>query len=142
MSRKSRLWGIQDIERALDRLGKVAEPQPLTVAALAGGQVIADEAKRLVPVLSGNLRDSIVVSASSTLNFSRVAVSSNVVTVYVGPRQGAGSPDGFYGHMVEWGTIDTAAHPFMTPAYENKKAEALQVMAGAVRSDIVRAARG
>lgn len=125
------------MNRRFDKLREVAAPTPMTKAAMAGGQVIADEAKRLVRVQYGTLRDSIIVSARGGLDASAVSAGGGEIKVSIGPRAG----DGFTGHFLEWGTIDTAAYPFMTPAYENKKGEALAVMAGAIASDVVRAAR-
>jgi HK97 gp10 family phage protein len=38
--------------------------------------------------------------------------------LFVGPRLG-GKNDGYYAHMVEYGTKNTPAQPFMRPAYDS-----------------------
>lgn len=131
------------MQRTFDRLIAAAGPAERLAAAMAGAEVVADEARRLVPLLSGNLRDSIIVSARAiggSAGSATVALGGGVTTVFVGPSSG-GSADGFYGHMIEFGTFTAAAHPFMTPAIENKRGEAQRVMLDHLWSGIVRAAR-
>lgn len=69
---------------------------------------IVAEAKARVPRDSGDLMESIHVEKLEE-------------AVY---RVIAGDSDAFYGHMVEFGTVNTSSRPFLMPAYE------------AIRSDI------
>jgi len=99
--------------------------------------VIAAEARRLAPVDSGTLRDSIGVAATAA-NGGGLAIGRGGVAVYVGPR----GADAFYAHMVEFGTVDMAAHPFMRPAFDNVGREASRVIAETLGREIERAAKG
>jgi HK97 gp10 family phage protein len=55
--------------------------------------------------------------------------------LYVGPKAKGGSAKkntqrsgGFYGGMVEYGTAHSAPHPFMRPAYEQKKTQGADIL--------------
>ena len=69
---------------------------------------IAKDAQARVPVASGRLRDSVHVE-----DVEGVAGQYEVV---------AGDDDVFYGHLVEYGTTNTPARPFLIPAGEGKRA--------------------
>lgn len=131
------------MHRTFDRLIVAAGPAERLAAAFAGAEIVADEARRLVPVLSGNLRDSIIVSArpiGGSAGAATVALGGGITVVFVGPSTSE-SADGFYGHMIEFGTFKAAAHPFMTPAIENKRGAAQRVMFDRLWRGIVHAAR-
>lgn len=118
-----RVQGLGEIERKLKALvAQVTKPAVLEEALVAGGEVIAEEARRLVPVRTGTLRDSIVV-ASGDLDASAVTLKHGLAKVQIGPDE-----RGFYGHLVEFGTYRSAAKPFMRPAFDAKKAEAMEIV--------------
>ena len=138
-----RLDGFKDLENTFRRIMKSPTPAATTRALRKGAEVIADEARRLVPVSTGNLRDSIIVSERPLGGAFKMdnAVSSGRTNVYVGPRGGGGSPEGFYGHMVEFGTVHMAAQPFMRPAIDNTRGEVERVIARELWSVISDAAK-
>lgn len=115
-----RFDGMGEMDRRLARMAKVATPEVQERALLAGAHEFVIEAKALVPVLTGNLRESIVASTTAGgMNSAAGKSGGGGVVVYVGPAQGSDAPhDGFYGHMVELGTSDTAAQPFISPAFD------------------------
>lgn len=123
-----RVEGMDDIIAKVRRLINTTRPAVVTAALEAGGEVIAEEARRLVPVRTGNLRESIGV-ATGGLNYSALSLSKAGISVEIGPRQGRDEPhDGFYGHMVEFGTFKMAPQPFMRPAFDTTVDEAMQVV--------------
>jgi HK97 gp10 family phage protein len=125
--------GFAALDRQLAKMEKGFGGNAMRDALFRAGTVIAEEAKRLVPVRTGNLRDSIIVSFDPG-NFARVDGTAIGMSVYVGPAQGKSAPhDGFYGHMVEFGTVHSAAHPFMRPALASKGREA----EGIIRSELL-----
>ena len=85
-------------------------------AILAGAEVIRGEMEARAPVLTGNLKDNIVVS--------EVKGQGNNQSVDVGPSK----KDGWYGRLVEFGTVHAKAQPFAEPAFISKRKEALAVM--------------
>lgn len=76
----------------------------LDAAAVAAAELIEQAAKERVPVDTGRLRDAIHVEHED----DGVAVI-------------AGNNEVFYGHIVEHGSVHSAAHPFMIPALEQSR---------------------
>lgn len=74
-----------------------------------GAEMVADRARSRVHVDSGDLRDAIHVESEPEDEFD---LSYYVV---------AGSREAYYGHMEEFGTSDTPAHPFLVPALEEMR---------------------
>lgn len=113
--------GFDRLDRQLARLAKPSVAQKREALRL-GAEIIADEMRRLAPVRSGRLRDSITVKVIGMAAAER-QVDVRGTTVLIGPRQG-GKNDPFYAFMVEFGTVNVAAHPFARPAWDAKNAEA------------------
>lgn len=84
-----------------------------------GAKELVAAMKRMVPVDSGDLRDSIGWTWGSAPKGSRVLAESASdsrglkITVY------AGNNEAFYARWVEFGTSKSAAHPFFFPAYRS-----------------------
>lgn len=134
--------GFAELDARLAKLPTAMRPEIVTPALMAGGEVIAEEARVLVPVRSGNLRDSITVG-TEPLNSAAGGLTALGETVNVGPAQGKDAEhDGFYGHMIEFGTKHAAAEPFMRPAFDSKKDEAFEVIADRICAEIDRIAKG
>ncbi len=76
----------------------------------------------------GNLRRSIGNITSKSRQYP---------SILVGPRAGAKKKnDGFYGHFVEFGTVNQPAQPFMKPAYESTGQGASRTLADKVAKKI------
>jgi len=101
----------------------------------AGAKVLLDEAKSNVPVRTGNLRDSLTV-------IPRRSLDKNIIRYSLTPLKNKTRTkrfkvngkkwsitgqvaDGFYAHMVEFGTKNMAAQPFIRPV-EIKASEAYE----------------
>ena len=88
-------------------------------ATIAGGEMVAEDAKRRVPVVTGDLRDAIPVE--TTPEGAAVIAGDNKV---------------FWGNFVEHGTATGAApHPFLIPALEDNRQSIEQVVADAIRRE-------
>ena len=141
MRLKARLRGAREQERRLARLERIASEPVQERALFAGAEIIAEDARARVHRRSGGLAVSIKVSreqahygpsaSSGTVGLAGGGLSHGGVTVYIGPA----APDGFYGHMEEFGTIDTPAHPFMRPAIDAKRGAAFRAMANVIRAE-------
>ena len=86
---------------------------------------VRDEAKRIVPVKTGHLRDSI--KARNTRGKLESAVycdypDNGKVRKSSTEKQTAGARD-YYAFAVEYGTKRTQAQPFLKPAVKNKRQE-------------------
>jgi HK97 gp10 family phage protein len=113
--------GFDALDRKLAQLERGFDRKKVVGVLRRGANVIAREERALVPVRSGDLRRSITVTTSPgfTLPDAR-----NEITIFVGPKRGAGS----IAHLVEWGTIRTAAHPFIQPAIDKRGEEAIGIV--------------
>ena len=103
----------------------------LTRALGVGGLIVQREAQQIVPVDTGNLRDSIQVSESSD-DGSRVSVDVYTDVPYAGyveygtGQRGAASPGAGEGpYNPNWPGM--AAQPYMRPALDTSRPEILQV---------------
>jgi len=106
------IFGMEDVLRKLRKLPEQIQNNVVVGAVRAGTKPIINEAKRLVPIDTGDLEKSIGANRRKT-------DEKTVVMFTVSPRRG-GKYDGFHGHLVEFGTKNMAAQPFMRPAYEKE----------------------
>lgn len=89
---------------------------------------MADKAASLAPEESGRLSFSVTVSEKPTRraawkNGVFKSQRSTSIVIAMGPGAGFGTLE--YATFVEFGTIDTAADPFMRPAWDSEAQRAL-----------------
>ena len=121
------LKGAKELETTLNDMGPKVAGNLGTKAVRAGAKPIVQEAKRLVPVVTGQLKRSIIaVSVKSA--------SDGVRAVLIGFRP----PASRRAHFVEYGTSKSPAHPFMRPAMDARAADALRAMQEALATGILR----
>jgi HK97 gp10 family phage protein len=119
MDRKSRtsyVEGADALDAALKRIGDRATGILLREAVQKGADIIADEAKRLAPKDTGALAAGIHAEITTSKQGQAVAdVSFN-------KKQ-------WYGGLVEKGTKNIPAHPYIRPAFDTKADEAEEAVA-------------
>lgn len=139
--------GLAELQKALAELPKKLSTNIMRGALSAGANVIADEARRFVPVDTGQLKESIRVSSRLVRGHPIVTVKAGGrYKVYKGGKAQKGKPyrtvsnsgairyhAPYYAHFVEFGTVKMGARPFMRPAFDAKKAEAVEVIADYIR---------
>lgn len=132
--------GLRELRRAMLTLPQKMDQRILNSGLLAGGRLIVADAKQRVAVRTGELRRNI--RARSTKPFQGMTA-----TVIVGVRKltkkqiaalkkkrnrkGSSLPnpsDPFYWRFLEFGTSKMRARPFLRPAFESKKGQALEVI--------------
>ena len=157
--------GFAALDKALGNLPKATARNVLKRTLNKAAEPIADEARRLAPVRTGNLRNSIAVSskiknktgnaeyasamraglgkaaAASALRQARREAkgTGSFAEVFVGPARGRGVIG--YAHIVEFGSNDTAPQPYMRPAWDSRQRQALEIIKGELRQQILLAAR-
>ena len=153
--------GFRELERALAELPKATGRNVLRRTLTKAAQPIAEKARELVPVDQGDLKQSISVSARiknkvgnaefaaamraglgkaaavRAMRDARRADGGSFAEMFVGPAV----PQGFYGHLVEFGTRRTTAQPFMRPAWDAEQRAALDIIKAELGNEIILAAR-
>lgn len=132
MARKSTfgISGAKEMEKLLTELGPEVARRVGQTAVRAGAMVIVEEAKRLVPVRTGELRASITAVSVKTNEEKQVTAEIGFL-----------KPTSRRAHLTEFGTATQAAHPFMRPAMDAKAGEALEEMGKVLGRGIDREAK-
>ncbi|WP_242217268.1 HK97-gp10 family putative phage morphogenesis protein [Shinella zoogloeoides] len=123
------------LQRRLAAIPKAAK-QAVAPALTRAGVDLAMSMRFLAPVDSGDLRDSITVTAPgeqtppySQPGGSRVAGELEVIVT-------AGNEDVRYPHLVEYGAANAPAQPFFWPAFRLKRKVLAQRVKRAVRKAV------
>lgn len=107
---------IEKFQKRLDEMGRkgaILENKAL----LAGAEVINKEIVKNAPERTGH--------AKKFLKISKVSKEKGIKVVKVGISKGDNS-EAFYLKFHEYGTSKMVARPFMRPAFERKRKEALE----------------
>lgn len=141
-----RIEGLSQLATALKNLPIRIQNNGLRAAVFAGAAVIRDEAKKNAPVKTGTLKRAVIVARDRQRTTG--PTQAMIVTVRKGKRyRRVGktgknlSQDAYYAPWVEYGTAKNAANPFLRPAWEAKKKDALDAMKGRLEKAITDAAR-
>lgn len=122
---------FRDVKKALEKLPGVVQEKVVVGATRVATKVIADEAKRNVPVDTGLLKKSIGVAKAKKRDTkdghvkffvvpkSKILFSKKVNLADGGTGKVKVKTHAYYAHMVEFGTKNMAARPFLRPAFEH-----------------------
>lgn len=123
--------GFAEFESKLRSLALVSQRILLERAAKAGAILIRDRAADLAPTgETGRLQDSMIVVTRRSEN------TKDAVVTRIGPAKG-----GFYGLFQEIGTAHHTPQPFLLPAYEETKDDALDAASDKLREAVLKAAK-
>ena len=118
------LQGVEEFLAALKAKGDLLESKQEKII-MAGAKILKSEIEARAPVLTGNLKQHIVIT--------ELKKGSDGAFVYVGPSDPG---KGFYGRMIEFGTVKMRARPFVEPSYLSKKSAMLVAMAAEAKKVI------
>ena len=132
--------GFKELEQALVELVNTAGVSTATGKNLArrvltrAAEPVESAAAGAAPVASGQLRTSITVGTQLSPRQRKSSPKASAVEVYVGagPLPQA--------HMQEFGTAHNAPQPFMRPAWDSNKGQALETIKSGLWSEIKRVA--
>lgn len=121
--------GIKELERALGKLPKELINKAEKAALRGGAFLISKAAKAKAPVASGHLKKNIGISVKTVKGrtTARIGAKSDRQTVTRYGKQVISNPAN-YSHLVEYGSANQAARPFIRPAVETTKDEVLGAM--------------
>ena len=135
MAQTFKLTGMKELEQALGQIGDVPKNRRIGLKALrAGGEPVAKAARAAVPVNEGALRESIDVlpTLAPSQRGDRGAVAP--LEIHVGPGQ---HPQAI---TQEFGTYKEPAQPYMRPAWEANKVQALDLIGATLGVEVAKAA--
>lgn len=146
-----RIEGLAELDAALGQLPKTMARSTLRRVLKRAGEPIAETARQLCPVSDidhKHLRDTIAVSPRIKNNVGKAEFARAMraglgneaaVAALRGARRAAAGQGSFaamyvgpgpmpHAHLVEFGSIHNAPQPFMRPAWDQKKGEALEII--------------
>lgn len=118
-----RLRGAKELLQKFKQLEDSIAGATLEKAALAGAEIVREDASRRAPRRTGNLAKNIVTETAEK--------SRTKAVVNVGPNKKA-----WYGRFVELGTSKMAPKPYLMPAFEANKRKAEQVIRDVIKREL------
>jgi HK97 gp10 family phage protein len=146
-----RISGLRELDHALGELPKATARRTLVRVLTRAAEPVAETARQLAPddpeTGAPDLRSSIAVStklknavgkaefaavmreggtrseARAALIAARKGTDASFAEVFVGPGKG-----GAHGVLQEFGTVNHGPQPFMRPAWERHKGQALEII--------------
>ncbi len=158
-----RLEGFDELLQQLHQMEAAVEHRLAQEAVDAGAAVVLAQAIANVPVDTGNLKQLLKIRRPKKRSRSRAAALVGTGTQYTSRGYAAGRQDDFYGSFVEYGHFLGKRHarrtpgsplgargqqrkwvppkPFLRPAVDSKRGEAIEIMRSVLAAGIEAAAR-
>ena len=135
--------GLRELSAAMRDLAQNVQNNIARSATNSAAQVVKKAAISKAPNLTGNLKKNIIVrrlpKAESALT------SEHIVTVRRGrltvKQKAAGITGAMYAGFVEFGTVKMPARPYLRPAFDQTKTQAVDAMAAQLKKRIAKAAK-
>ena len=136
--------GMDEILKKFNKLPEKLQDGIIQSGVRAGAKMLAEEAKKNIPVKYGALRDSIGVKKASrpkinkkTLLIYKVSPMRKAITRKFTTASGQkwsikGEVDGWYGHFIEFGTYAKLDHPLKNKIYGKRKKRRNKMVAAGV----------
>lgn len=135
----AKVEGLRELGERMRKLSSDVARKASRSATNAAAQVIKKEAISNAPSDTGNLKKNIIVRRVKQPDLT----SLHVVLVRSGKltekQKTTGLQDAFYWRFVEFGTVKMGPRPFMRPAFDEKKGQALQAMTTQLKKRIDKA---
>jgi HK97 gp10 family phage protein len=137
-SMKVGIEGLPELLKTLEELPKSTQKSTLQRVLKKAGQPILESIERGASAHrdSGRMVESF--SISTRLNpanqKSATREGKNFAEVYVGTRRGSAAI------LVEWGTVNMTAKPFIRPAWDSNKERALGIIRSEIWSEVSKSA--
>ena len=161
-----KMSGFKELDAALANLPKAAARATMLRALAKTAQPIADAAQANAPVLTGELRDSIVVStklknsigkrefhevmkaggtrkeAGAAMRAARSTLQGqSFAVIFVGPTVAKSKRAGIKRYAQEFGTVNMAPNPYMRPAWDAEAMPALGIIKRELAAEIIATAK-
>ena len=122
-----KLDGLDEIIRNMEAIKEDLKGDPLRASLRKGLTPIVDQAKSLAPVDTGRLQDAIKTRPLPADDIPSGFSDGQELFVLSSRKKDPDAPDNaWYWHFVEFGTEKMPARPFLAPAFDSKRQDALQ----------------
>lgn len=153
---KFTIEGFDELVANLQDLPKATQRNTIKKSLLVAAKPFVDHAKRIVPVNTGALKDSIVaggkIDGAGKSEYSDALASGGTKAEAVAALRAARREKGrmveiyagvirlaWYAHFVEFGTEKTEARPFIRPAWDAEKENMLRVLQEELGTQVMKA---
>lgn len=140
-----RTEGFAELAERLKQLGPRVAKNALRRAVSSGAAVVRNDARSRAPVDTGEMKKDIQIKREKDERGSFMAKYAVFVRSGKKSRMSGRArdvqKDSFYWKFLEYGTSKMPAQPFMRPAFEARKEEALKVIGEKLDEGIQKAAR-
>lgn len=134
-----KLEGLAETLSNMELLSKATNRNAVRRTLQKAGEPVAALASSLAPHERGILSFSIHVATQLTSRHKAEQRNRpSEVEVYIGPVAGQGAL--YYASHVEFGTVETPAHPYMVPAWEGSKMQVLASITSGLKVEVDKAA--
>ena len=106
-----KITGIEDLNAKLGRIEKAFRGKVLGEGLVDAAEVVLERAQEVVAVDEGTLRDSLTIDEPETNNRGEGSIR-----VFASQRK-----DGYHAHLIEFGTSQHRAQPFLRPSLTNTR---------------------
>ena len=137
MANKMELTGADALQKALGELPKSLSKGVLRRALTKGAEPVLQAARENVPVDQGDLRDSLAIATRLSKGQRQDSPRSKGAEIFIGPSW----PKGAHGHLVEFGTSNTPAQPFLRTAWDSRGEQVLPKFGEEVWVELEKTAR-
>lgn len=137
------IQGLRELERKLIAMGPKVGLKAMRSALVSGAQVVKRDVLERVPVKTGRLRRSVLIKRLAKLNpFSEKVI----IGVRHGKKQQKFDRDAYYWTWIEFGFKNRSGkpvspQPFIRPAFEAKKNQALSRIMDVLKKKIAQYAK-
>lgn len=125
---RTQITGWKALQRQLQSLENKSQKKVMRKALRGGGKVVLQQARRDVPVETGQLKKNTKLS---------VTVKKGEASASIGFTE-----EGYYGRFVEQGTSSQPAQPFLRPALLENQSQINDAFAEAFQAALNEVARG
>ena len=146
MARQMKVEGLDEMLATLKRLPEEFKGRPVQRSLRAGLSIIQKEAQRLAPVDEGRIQANIMLRQIPAKDLGAGVSEGVYITVRRDRKMDRHDPkNAWYWHIQEFGSVFQPGRPFLRPAFEANKRQAVDEYAAQFRSLIdaaVKKARG
>lgn len=130
MNFRTEVRGFEKLERNVRALPGLLAHRVQGRGLLAAAAIVRNEARALVPVDTGALRDSIRAGVRSQEIYT---LSGKARVPGAAAQTRAGGRGARHAHLIELGTVKMTAKPFLEPAVHGTSAEQVAAIAAAMK---------